>query len=198
MDSESSKLLNDLEDPQGSSWDTDASDPDETVVSLIANHQVSLLSYALALVGNHADAQDLVQRTNTTVWRKRSTFEEGTNFCAWAFTIMRLHAKAFYRSQKSRRWIVYDEELAASLAEEIGADPLQTPDRRIDHLRGCLSKLPPKHRALIIERYHHGLTSEECARKHELSESGLRVTLYRLRASLRECVERAVRRERTL
>lgn len=173
-------------------------DHDEVVVSMIAGHQVSLLSYALALVANHSDAEDLVQRTNTTLWKKRSDFEPETNFRAWAFAIMRFHAKAFYRSQQRRGRVVFNEDLARRIAETLAEDPLTPPDQRLEFLRECLAKLPPKHRLLVFERYHHGLTSEECARKHGLSEPGLRVTLYRLRTTLRNCIERAVRREQRI
>lgn len=47
-----------------------------------------LLSTALRMTRNRADAEDLVQETFMKAWRAYDSYEEGTNLRAWLFRIM--------------------------------------------------------------------------------------------------------------
>lgn len=89
-----------------------APDPSEEFVSLLTQHQRVLLAFILGLVPDRNDAEDIRQRTNIMLWRKREDFQSGTSFCSWAFSVARWEAKGFLRERGRKSWLVYDDDVA--------------------------------------------------------------------------------------
>ena len=56
-------------------------------------------------------------------------------------------------------------------------------------LEECLTALPPTARKLVEERYQRGLTNEELAVLMGRTAEWVRVTLFRVRRQLKECIE---------
>jgi RNA polymerase sigma-70 factor (ECF subfamily) len=175
----------------------DLPDGDEGFVAQLTQHQTSLLGFLLSLVTNQSDAEDLLQRTNLVLWRKRGEFVPGTSFRSWAFTVARWEARAHYRTQSRKSWLVYDDEVADLVADRMASVSAVTNTRKLEALRKCLDKLSNKNRQLIVNRYLLGFSNRECAEKMQRSEAGLRVTLHRLRTSLRKCVANATGNEKS-
>ena len=55
----------------------------------INNINSSLRAFSLKLTGNKVDADDLYQDTALRIMANSDKYREGTNFKAWAITIMR-------------------------------------------------------------------------------------------------------------
>lgn len=152
--------------------------------------QGPLLAYVLCLAPADQEAEDIVQRCNVVLWRKRDTYESGTNFKAWAFAVARWEVLAVMKERRGRAWLVFEDEIA----ELVGGRLAGTPDEMLagfargEALRECLDGLSEAHRRMVIERYAEGYTVEECAARHKRSAAGLRVTLHRLRQVLRRCL----------
>ena len=68
----------------------------------------SLRAFAMSLTGNGVDAEDLYQDTAYKVLANTDKFKEGTNFKAWAVTIMRNLFINNYR-KKMRRNTILDQ-----------------------------------------------------------------------------------------
>jgi len=66
----------------------------------------ALKGFAIKLTGNTADADDLYQDTLVRILMNKSKFETGSNFKAWAITIMRNLFINEYRKKVRRRTIV--------------------------------------------------------------------------------------------
>ena len=164
------------------------SDPSGEFVSLMVQHQRTLLAFILGLMPVRADAEEILQRTNVILWKKRDDFELGTSFRSWAFTVARWETRAFVREKGRKSWLVYDDEVASLLADRLASVPVPGLGERAVALRRCLSGLSPEHRALIVARYQEGLSFGECAERFDRSEGGLRVTLHRLKTTLRRCI----------
>ncbi len=166
----------------------DPKDPSEAFVGLLTQHQSVLLAFILGLVPNREDAEEIRQRTNLVLWRKREDFEFGTSFRSWAFSVARWEARGFIREKGRKSWLVYDDEVANLLADRLASLPVPAIGDRAAALRHCLAELNKDHRRLIVARYQEGLTFAECAERFSRSEGGLRVTLHRLKITLRRCV----------
>ena len=71
-------------------------------VRLLAEHERQLAGYVHALVPLWQDAEDVLQDTKLRLWEQFDTFQLGTNFAAWSFTIagylVRKHRKDRQRS----------------------------------------------------------------------------------------------------
>lgn len=160
-------------------------------VSELTNHQGDLWAFLCSLMPGHPDVADVLQKTNMVLWNKQGQFVPGTNFRAWAFKIARFEMLHHLRSRRRDGWIPFDEELADTIAEELPA-ALPPSHERLSALESCLSRLRDQDRRLLEHRYRKGSNLDDFAKGCGRSVSSLSVTLFRLRAALRKCVEGAL------
>ena len=168
----------------------DEADISEEVVGLLTQHQRILFAFIFALLPDKNDAEEVLQRSTVVLWRKREGFELGTSFRSWAFSVARWEVRAFLKERERRSWLVFDDEVTTLLADRMASIPGPGLSERADALKACLSELGSEHRQLIIERYENSLDYHECSKVLGRSEGGLRVTLHRLRTTLRKCIVR--------
>lgn len=164
------------------------SEEDEFVREL-TNHQTAMLAYIRSMLSGSSGARDVLQEVNITLWRKRECFEPGTNFKAWAFQITRYHLMNHRRRLARQGWLIFDDDLMEEMSQEMESGPQEIEDRHIA-LRQCLQKLRPQDRDLLHHRYASGSSLEEFARATKRSTGTLKAILFKLRAALRDCIER--------
>lgn len=167
---------------------------EQEYVTLIAGHQSMLRAFVASLLPGAPGVDDVVQETNVILWKKRETFELGTNFRAWALRIARLQVMTHVRQIRQQRWNCFDDNLAELIAdetEELLADERQ--QNRLGHLRGCLHKLPESDRDLLLRRYWRSQPLREFAIMSGQSLSKIKVRLFRIRAALKRCIENQVK-----
>ena len=168
---------------------------DSEIVSLLTQYQQALRLYVESLMPGDPAVDDVVQETNTTIWEKRGDFELGTNFMAWIFSIGRFQVRKYrYRQAKESR-LVFCEELEDKISAEI-PDYLEDLSDHHLALRACLEKLKPADQRLLRHRYFEKTTLENYSRMVGRSVGVLKVTLYRIRNRLQECVEKRLKLER--
>src|SRR5215210_1323902 len=70
---------------------TAPADPEQTalVQSLFVQHLPALRGFVLSLISDFSLVDDVVQETFLVVTAKAASFQRGTNFRAWAWTIAR-------------------------------------------------------------------------------------------------------------
>lgn len=168
-------------------------DSAEEQVRLIAQAQRRLYAFILAMVCRPADAEDVLQEANVVLWRRRSSFQQGTNFLAWAFEIARLQVLA-WRGRQGRRADLLDDELLA----EIAATAIIESERDVPGeaaLAVCLKKLPESQRGLILRRYQPQMAVNTLASEMGKSAKAVSESLRRIRETLRQCIERTLATE---
>jgi len=154
--------------------------------------QPTLWAYVFSLLPDHAGAQDVLQQTNLTLWRKADDFQAGTSFFAWASKAAYFHVLSYRRGMRRDR-LVFNDEVFAYLAER-QAERLEEagPGVRLTALRGCLEKLPPHSRRLLEGRYAPGASVQNLAETDGRSTAALSQVLYRIRETLLACIERSL------
>ena len=70
-------------------------------------------------------------------------------------------------------------------------------ERRLVALENCLHKLPSRDRRFIAMRYQLQLSVQDIAHKCKKTPNAISHVLFRIRAALAECVERALAMEQT-
>ena len=160
--------------------------PGESFIRSFTQAQRALYIFILPLVGNSADADEVLQEANVVIWAKWKQFEEGTNFLAWARAIARLEVFRFRRSRHHKLAILEEGilEQVVRKAEEISD---QT-ELRQAALEKCLQKLRPKDRDLIRMRYAPGSNGDKVARKLGRPPNSVYQSLGRIRRALLECI----------
>lgn len=155
------------------------------VQQLFVRHQSAVRAFAIALTGDFAAADDVVQETFLIVTAKAAHFESETNFVAWACAIARLKVRENRRAAKRFSPAVI-ESLAASIpVAEIGSDLGQ---ERLPLLLDCVKQLPPRARELIRLRYFLEQGPGEIAAVLGRTVGGVNTALLKARDLLRDCM----------
>ena len=153
------------------------------VQQLFVRNQSKVRSVALALTGNFAAAEDIVQETFLTVTAKATDFDLDTNFMAWVSAILRFKVFEHRRGEYRLAPDVVESLVAALPDEELAED-------RLEALLACIDDLAPKSRELVRLRYFCEHGPGELATLLGRSVVGVNAALVKIRASLRECVGR--------
>ena len=165
------------------------SERESQIVAQLTEIQLPLRLYVQSLLPDDPAARDVAQHANATIWRKRGDFTLGINFKAWVFSIARFEVLNYRKQQARDARLVFSEELEETFAAEL-ADSIDDFERRQEALKGCLEKLRPKDRDLLLHRYSSTGTLQDYSEKTGQSVGGLKVTLHRLRNALLACLQK--------
>lgn len=164
-------------------------------VRLFTTYEVRLRAFAMTLLNNHADVEDVLQQANMTLWAKFDEFESGTNFMAWAARVLYLKVQQHRRRQSRDKLQFGDAYHDAMLREVSRADFVAELGDRERALAGCIGNLRYEHRQMLQARYHEQYSMERMSERFGRSTEAIYNTLSRIRRALHDCVSRAVKRE---
>lgn len=174
---------------------TDRPDRTDEFVEYVTRYQGQLYGYVYALVQNAADADDLVQKTVLTLWRRFDDFEQGTNFAAWAWQTARYEVLGFIKARRRNR-VFLSDELAATLADRAAMSEVDELDEaRREALAGCVEELPDTDRQMLHLRYESDCKVKEVASQLNRSSQSVCNSLERIRKSVRRCIESRLAQE---
>jgi RNA polymerase sigma-70 factor (ECF subfamily) len=135
-------------------------------------------------------AEEVLQATFVSAYQNLGQYRGQGALRAWLKAIARNHLLRTLREQK-RLCEMNDDALEGTLVdsglEEI--DRIEELEASTRKLRDCLQRLPAALRGLVEGRYVEDLASPELARRWGRTEIWVRVTLCRVRQSLRRCME---------
>ena len=131
---------------------------------------------------------ELAHDTFVFAFRHLHEFKPGTSYRAWvraiAWNLLRAEVQRYAREQVQR------EKFAAwQLAEFASTTGASAPAAEVEHLHDCLAQLDAPLRELITLKYRDDHTTETIAARLKRSLVWVRVSLFRVRAQLRECIE---------
>ena len=158
---------------------------------LVDRHGPRLYRMAVALCGNAADAEDVLQEAFTGAYRGLGRFEARSSVKTWLSRILVTQAALWRRRGRNRRGVLpltsggADEEGGGLPVAAPGEGPAGEVDYRID-LRAALQTLSPDHREVVTLREIDGLSYEEIAGVLGVPRGTVESRLHRARAELRE------------
>jgi RNA polymerase sigma-70 factor (ECF subfamily) len=163
----------------------------EMVQQLFVKYTPAIRAFirAFLLDFNHAD--DVLQDSFLVVTAKANTFQEGTNFLAWVTAIAKLKVLEFHRKNRAVGPTFSPEVMDALCATAPIAE--STDDLQV-MLEKCLEELAPSAREAIDMRYGEACKPTEIARRLGWKPESVYVTLSRARMSLRDCVDRKMKK----
>ena len=168
-------------------------DSDAEFLVLLSRHERSLAACVHALVPNWQDAEEVLQETRVTLWRKFADFQHGTDFLAWSRTVARYVARTHLRQNgMSRR--VLREDVAQALFQEM-TRPVADEDCRQTALSACTQELGQEAQDLLRRFYSDGVKIAQIATDLGRSLHGTYMALSRIRRALMECIELRLRQE---
>lgn len=160
------------------------------LVGLLTRNQRKIFAYIYTLVPNRADAEDILQETSVTIYKKFDEFESGTDFVAWANRIAWWKVKAA-QQKFARSKVVFNEEVMEAVVATAGTMEAEMSDRH-EALGSCLKKLNERDRRMVLTRYESGSGVERAAAQAGRSRQAAYKALGRIRQLLLDCVTNVI------
>jgi RNA polymerase sigma-70 factor (ECF subfamily) len=150
--------------------------PVDWIEEKVKQYEDKLLRTALAVVGNNADAEDVVQEVFVKLFQKQPNFESSDHETAWLIRVTVNLCKNHLRSNWWKKVVPLLDTHPAPQAEQH------------DTMQAVLA-LPSKYRVVIHLYYYEGYTAKEIAEITEKKESSVRQLLTRARRKLKGFLE---------
>ncbi len=163
---------------------------------LIRPYRRRLYLKTLSIVGNDADAEEVIQNAFLKAFNKISQFRQESSFYTWLFSITVNEARMWLRSSRRHVHESLDnnEDGEGQLVREI-ADSREGPFEALERkqvrlaILKALRHLSASHREVIVLRDLRLCSISETARILAISEINVRSRLRRGRARLRRALE---------
>lgn len=139
------------------------------------------------------DAEECVNDAYHQVWRSIPP-QRPTHFSAWLGRIVRNNAINLWRKNHAKKRYNGMTELLSELEESIPSP--QTTESKLEEreLAACidawLRTLKREDRIVFLRRYWYGMSLQALAEERHISSGKLAQRMFRLRASLREALEK--------
>lgn len=155
-----------------------------TILDQVKPFKDKVYRYALNIVGNTMDAEDIIQELLIKVWQKKEQFEEIENKEAWCMTVTRNMCIDKLRGRKQSSADVSDYHFLS--------DSATTPDQALEQkdsltrVMKIVNELPESQKEIIHLRDVEGYTYKEISEMTTLTEDQVKVNLFRARQKLKE------------
>ena len=171
-----------------------AEDDEIAFRSLVERHIDRAYAIALRVLGNAADAEDVVQDTMLKVWTHRGRWQHGrAKFSTWLYRVVSNRCIDLRRKPRTENVDAVPEVAdtqpdASSLIERNEISNL---------LEVAMRRLPEQQRLAVILSYHENMSNGEIAEVMDTTVAAVESLLKRGRQQLRELLRRHERDIRT-
>ncbi|HEY0329019.1 MAG TPA: RNA polymerase sigma factor [Rhodopseudomonas sp.] len=154
---------------------------------LVERHIDRAFGIALRIVGNRADAEDVVQDTMLKVWTHRGQWQHGrAKFSTWLYRVVTNRCIDLHRQPRTDNVDAVPEPVDAR------PDVVSTMQRdEVTHLlEDAMRRLPEQQRIAVIFSYHENMSNGEIAEVMETTVAAVESLLKRGRQQLRDLLRR--------
>ena len=168
---------------------------EEAFEMLFQRYKKPILNFALRILGNRADAEDITADVFLILFTKKNLYKPDAKFSTWLFTVARNACITKLRKRKKMISLWFTKN------ESDETEQWDIPDLRdlqdealikretVRQIRKSIYQLPHYQKeALVLREYHH-FSYEEIAEVMQMSPSAVKSLLSRARANLREVLD---------
>jgi RNA polymerase sigma-70 factor (ECF subfamily) len=137
------------------------------------------------MTGNIEDADDLTQETFIRAYQYLWRYDTSKKFFTWLYTLALNLIRNHFKKNKYNK---SSEELSANLLADKNPSP-ETELIETQEISVYLLRLEDESRALLIMKFHQGLTFEEIAQITGKSISAVKMRIYRGLEKLKELLK---------
>ena len=151
---------------------------------LYRSHAAEVYRYAYAVLGNHADAEDVTQTTFVNALRALERGERPRKPSNWLITITHNIMRQRFRQQQAR-------PAEVELVRDVAQQQEESSGPSMEELVRALQRIPQTQREALVLRELEGRSYDEIAETLNLTKSALETLLFRARRSLADELENA-------
>lgn len=152
---------------------------------LYRRHAAPVYRYVYAVLGNHADAEDVTQQTFMNAFRAIARGTNPRKTENWLLTIAHNEVRRHFRKTHGRA-------LEVELDEQLAHPETEHSDPSLADVLRALQHLPPTQRAALVMREFEGRSYAEIAQILGLTQNALEGLIFRGRRALAEQLEGAL------
>lgn len=156
----------------------------------VREHETSIFTYVLRMIGNREDAEDITQEALLQAYRTWLQVDPDAagGYVKWCYRIAHNLAIDALRKKKPRG---ADDEEIERTADGRALRPEEVYEHRVQagDVRECIQELEEKYREALILRYQEEMSYEEIAKVLELPVSTIETRIHRAKKMLREKLE---------
>jgi RNA polymerase sigma factor (sigma-70 family) len=149
---------------------------------LYQQHAASVYRYARAVLGNHADAEDVTQQTFLNAYRAIAQGTKPRKAQNWIFTIAHNEVRRHLRDTRAQR-------LEVELDAEVADHHAERPEPSVSDVLRALQHLTPNQRSALVMREFEGRSYAEIAEIMGTSQAAIETLMFRARRSLAEALD---------
>jgi RNA polymerase sigma-70 factor (ECF subfamily) len=154
---------------------------------LVERHIDRAYAIALRIVGNAADAEDVVQDTMLKVWSNRGRWQHGrAKFSTWLYRVISNRCIDLRRKPRNE-----DVDAVPEMADpQPDASSMIERNEVRNLLEAAMQQLPEQQRLAVILSYHENMSNGEIAEVMDTTIAAVESLLKRGRQQLRELLRR--------
>lgn len=155
------------------------------LINTLSPYKDKMFRYAVSIIGNRFEAEDIVQEAMIKIWKRKDKFAEIDNKEAWVITVVRNLSIDKVRARKKKQTSDIDEYFHIS-------DNAPSPDVKLEQsdavkkVAEIMNTLQETQKEIITLRDIEGYTYQEIADIMGLKVDQVKVYLFRARKILRE------------
>jgi RNA polymerase sigma-70 factor, ECF subfamily len=155
--------------------------------SLITRYQVRAVRTAFLILQDEATAQDVVQETFLRIYQRIRQFDDTQPFEPYLLKSV-VHA-ALNATRRTAKLVPFDGDVAEIEALLDGTDSPEAQiedSQRSQEILSALSKLSPRQRAVIVQRYYLEMSEQEMSLSLQAAPGTVKWLLHAARSRLRD------------
>jgi len=154
----------------------------QDIMNIVLPFKNKLYRFALRLVSNTHDAEEIVQDLLIKIWKKKEDFAKIENKEAWCMTVTR---NLSYDRLRKRKRVHQEIETQYDLKDNmVTADVHLEQKETLERIRNLIERMPEDLRTVIQLRDIEGYTYNEIAEITNWSISKVKVNIHRARKTL--------------
>jgi len=167
----------------------------EAFAALVSQYQKKVYYVAYQMLGNHLDADEVVQETFVRIYRRRKELTDVTNFTSFLVRVATNYAIDLLRKQKGHSQIDDSTALPGETQMEL-ARQVRTPREEfrdkvvMEEIRRALDTLPPRQRTTALLHDVEGYSKAEVAEILGCPEATVRSNLHIARKKLKAILKK--------
>jgi len=148
-------------------------------------------SVAFRMLGNEAQASDVVQESMITIWKNINKVKSADSYKNWLYRIVINKCYDQLRMRKKNPEFTADEKIWALISDKISENPsAEMENREITLIISLLTeKLSPKQKTVFILSDLEEMSNEEISRITSMSRANVKANLHYARKKIGEMIE---------